>query len=284
MFELLLKSAVEIAKKLGEDRVFVVSNSYVDEELIQDIKVVVAPRKYSTFLESIVFSFEKEYDLEKLLGMEFIEKTMLGHHTSEYISSLAYLKNIPFSENFIVVVDLDSYKSVLILNPKKSRIYKAIVECSERVDSEVMRAVLNVALSIATKGREGRSIGTGFVIGDVKEVLRRSRQLILNPFEGHEREVRNIKDPFIWESIREFAQLDGVFIIDEDGIIVSAGRYLEASVGNLKIKPGLGGRHIACAAISQETEAIAVVVSESGGDIAIFKDGNEILRISSLFM
>ncbi len=30
-----------------------------------------------------------------------------------------------------------------------------------------------------------------------------------------------------WESIKEFAQLDGVFVIDETGIIHAAGRYLD---------------------------------------------------------
>ena len=78
----------------------------------------------------------------------------------------------------------------------------------------------------------------------------------------------------------EFAQLDGVFVLDEDGIIVSAGRYLEVSVKDLKIAKGFGARHLACAAITRETEAIAVVVSESG-DIRVYKDGEEILVIDS---
>jgi len=78
----------------------------------------------------------------------------------------------------------------------------------------------------------------------------------------------------------EFAQLDGVFVIGEDGIIEAAGRYLEVSGRDLKIKKGLGGRHLACASITRETEAIAVVVSESG-DIKIYKDGEEILEINA---
>jgi len=284
MLDLLLKNAIGIAKAVNEDQIFVISNSYVDAEAIDGIKIYNVPKKYSTYIESVIFSLEKEYDLEKILGTEFIEKMIIGHHTFEYVSSLAYLKNIPISDNFVILVFLESYQGILILNPKKSSLYKAIIECSERVDPEIIRAILNVAVTLAAKGREGKTIGTAFVVGDVREVMKRSRQLVINPFEGHSAEVRNIKDPYIWETMREFAQLDGVFVIDDDGTVVAAGRYLDVSASDLKIKPGLGARHMACAAISQETEAIAIVVSESGGDITIFKDGKEILRLSSILL
>ena len=38
---------------------------------------------------------------------------------------------------------------------------------------------------------------------------------------------RNVLDKRNWESIKEFAQLDGVFVVDENGIIHAAGRYLD---------------------------------------------------------
>jgi len=138
-------------------------------------------------------------------------------------------------------------------------------------------------LNIAQKGREGKKIGTAFVIGDVDEVLKRSSPLILNPYKGHSERERDITNPDTWESVMEFAQLDGVFVVREDGIIEAAGRYLEASGKDLKIKKGLGGRHLACASITRETEAIAVVVSESG-DIKIYKDGEEILEINATIL
>jgi DNA integrity scanning protein DisA with diadenylate cyclase activity len=284
MLDVLLKNAVDIAKMMDENQVFVISNSYIDAEKIEGIRVHNIPKKYSAYIESVFFSLEREYDMEKILGREFIEKIIISHHAFEYVSSLAYLRNIPISENFVILIYLESYMGIFVLNPKKSSFYRAISECSERVDQEILRAILNISVSLAAKGREGKSIGTAFVIGDVREVLRRSRQLVINPFEGHSAEVRNVKDPFIWETIKEFAQLDGVFVIDEDGTVISAGRYLDVSASDLKIKPGLGARHMACAAITQETEAIAIVVSESGGDITIFKDGKEILRISSIFL
>ncbi|MEM2023029.1 MAG: diadenylate cyclase, partial [Archaeoglobaceae archaeon] len=96
-----------------------------------------------------------------------------------------------------------------------------------RVDPTALRALLTVALNIAYKGREGKKIGTAFVMGDVEDVLSRSKQLIINPFQCQDEKLRDIKNPEIWESVMEFAQMDGVFVLDENGIIVSAGRYIE---------------------------------------------------------
>lgn len=67
-------------------------------------------------------------------------------------------------------------------------------------------------------------MGTIFVIGDTRRVLKHSRQLIPNPFKGHR---INVLDKESKEIIKEFAQLDGAFLIREDGRIVAAGRYLE---------------------------------------------------------
>ena len=45
---------------------------------------------------------------------------------------------------------------------------------------------------------------------------------------------------------------------------------------------GLGSRHFAGAAISKNTKAIAVVVSQSNGTVRIFQDGEVVLRIEPL--
>lgn len=278
MLDFLLDHAISIAKKIDSKAVVIISDIEPKERDKEDVMVFVAPRSYATLLESALCSLEHEGS--ETLGKEISEKIMVFSQTKDYISTLLYFKGIGLDGKAVGVVDLESMKGIIIADLGKSKIQKALLECAERVDPRVLKAVLTVSLSIAQKGREGKKIGTAFVIGDVQEVLKRSRQLILNPYEGHQEKDRDIKDPSNWESIREFAQLDGVFILDEKGIIISAGRYLEVSAKDLKLKPGLGGRHLACAAITRETEAIAVVISESGGDIVIYKDGEELLEIN----
>ena len=50
---------------------------------------------------------------------------------------------------------------------------------------ETLNEIVELAVEIAREGREGRRIGTLFVIGDVEETLARSRPLILDPLAGH---------------------------------------------------------------------------------------------------
>src|SRR3990172_785654 len=52
----------------------------------------------------------------------------------------------------------------------------------------VFEAVLEIAMEISIEGREGHAIGTAFIVGDSANVMARSRQLVVNPFDGHNRE------------------------------------------------------------------------------------------------
>ncbi len=278
MLDFLIERAVEIARSVEAKAVVVISNRDVSKKVIDGINVIPAPRRYTTLLESVVSSLEA-VNLDDVIGRELAEKILLISQSKDYISLMLYLKGLGLDGKAVAVTYLDSLKSVVLVDLEKGKLHSALKECAERIEPRVIKALLTVSLSIAHKGREGKPVGTAFVVGDVEEVLRRSRQLIINPYKGHPESVRDVKDPANWESIREFAQLDGVFVVDEKGYIVSAGRYIEVHAKDMKIRSGLGGRHLACAAISRETNAIAIVVSQSGGDITIYKDGEEILQI-----
>ncbi|MEX2399598.1 MAG: diadenylate cyclase [Rhodothermales bacterium] len=146
------------------------------------------------------------------------------------------------------------------------------------VDPGTLEEVLVLAVEIAREGREGRKIGTLFVIGDVESVMTRSRALILDPLLGHPETARSLSDPNCRETIKELAQLDGGFVVSGDGIVVSAARYFDASSGGIELPLGLGSRHMAGASISKYTSAVAVVVSESSV-VRIFNDGEVISEI-----
>src|SRR5258708_6977081 len=127
----------------------------------------------------------------------------------------------------------------------------------------LLETMVILAVEIAREGREGRKIGTLFTIGDTQAVLRNSRPLILDPLLGHPDEKKRITSHDMRETIKELAQLDGAFVISEEGIAVSACRYLNASSEGISLPLGLGSRHVAAASITRETKAVAVVVSES---------------------
>lgn len=137
----------------------------------------------------------------------------------------------------------------------------------------VVMAVIDIALDIGALGREGKTVGTAFIIGDTENVLKSSHQAVFNPFKGYPRYERNITRPEVVESIKELAKLDGAFVISEKGIVEAAGRHLDTRGVMTKQLRGLGSRHRAAAGITRATEAIAVVVSESTGRVTIIEKG-----------
>lgn len=150
-------------------------------------------------------------------------------------------------------------------------------ELADRADLNVVEKVLKLSMQIAGEGREGKRVGTLFVLGDTSKVLKNSRQVVINPFQGHDEAERNITDTATWETIKEYAQVDGAFIIRGDGVIESAGRYVDID-RSVELPSGLGGRHLAAASISRTTRAIAVAVSASGA-VRLFKNGEVLLEI-----
>ena len=152
--------------------------------------------------------------------------------------------------------------------------------CNEKRNINVitLEKVILLAIEIGREGREGRKIGTMFVVSDSDRTLKRSRLLILDPLWYHPEKQKSIDNPNMRETVKELAQLDGAFIITDNGIILSACRYIYPSSIDIDLPLGLGSRHIAAASITKETNAVAVVVSESSV-IRIFDDGEIISEI-----
>lgn len=156
---------------------------------------------------------------------------------------------------------------------------KNIGGISEAVQPQVFETTLNLAIELANKGREGKPLGTIFVLGDEERVMQLSKQMIINPFKGYSEDERNIMSPSLKETIREFSALDGAFIIGAGGTVMTAGRYLGATADSTDVPRGLGSRHLAAAGITALTKAVAIVISESTGDVRIFKDGKVLMAI-----
>jgi DNA integrity scanning protein DisA with diadenylate cyclase activity len=127
-------------------------------------------------------------------------------------------------------------------------------------------------MEISREGREGRKVGTMFVIADTESTLRQSRPMILDPLFGHPESRKRIDDPGMRETVKELAQLDGAFIVSDEGVVLSACRYIDATSEGLDLPLGLGSRHMAAASITRTTNSVAVVVSESSM-VRVFDNG-----------
>jgi DNA integrity scanning protein DisA with diadenylate cyclase activity len=146
-------------------------------------------------------------------------------------------------------------------------------------NSDVFERVLGIATSLAHDGREGRPVGTTFVIGDAKELEPFVDQMIFNPFRGYPEKDRNILDPAMEETIREFSAIDGAFLIQRDGVVQTAGTFLKSAVLGENLPRGLGARHKSAAAITAVTNALAVTISESTGTVTVFRGGKILIEV-----
>jgi DNA integrity scanning protein DisA with diadenylate cyclase activity len=153
------------------------------------------------------------------------------------------------------------------------------VAFSRDVTPAVFERVLTLATQLAAEGREGRPVGALFVLGDSEHVLAQSRSLVLNPFQGHPESGRNILDPGLEETIKEFSALDGAFIVRGDGVVLTAGTQLMPTASEVRLAGGLGTRHAAAAGITASTLALTVCVSQSTGTVSVFKSGQLVTDI-----
>jgi DNA integrity scanning protein DisA with diadenylate cyclase activity len=152
---------------------------------------------------------------------------------------------------------------------------------TSRVPSTILETLIDLAMSIAVDGWEGHPLGTLMVVGDTAAVMEKSKQLTLNPFQGYSEAEKNVLNPEVRHAIKNFAVLDGAFVIREDGVVLAAGRYVKFDENKeFKVPLGLGARHVAAAGISQDTEALAIVVSETTGEVRVFQKGRCVMQMS----
>lgn len=150
-----------------------------------------------------------------------------------------------------------------------------------RVPLDTLKLVVDLAVEIGREGRESKSVGTMFVVGDTRRVLASSHSVGFDPVKGYNRKDRNLDDPRVREGVKEIAQMDGAILVSADGTVEAACRYIDASAATITLSKGLGARHWAAAAISRASKAVAVTVSESNGTVRIFQNGEVMLRIES---
>lgn len=280
-FEALLKLATELAQRHADATVMVLLEGPTDWTKLRTstkgVKTIVAAEspqilEGSEELELVPLAVDMAnspvYDrlsqaLIEAMADEFV---MPGGHVVAVYSGFE-----PGEMDSLSVISLSEHFSRLTVRDLK--------QLETRVPLDTLQAVVNLAVEVGREGREGRPVGTMFVVGDTRKVMSKSYPQVFDPFRGYGREDRNLKSARVREQVKELAQLDGAFVVAGDGTVVSGARYIDANADGITLSKGLGARHWAAAAISRVTNAIAVTVSESNGTVRLFQNGQVILRI-----
>jgi len=289
----LIKQAVKLAESIKANSILLLTENVESYDVIAKSKtklpIVVATAHEETFKKLVKKAMINTLDIDFLdiTKSEASKNTyamkLTNRETSiikdiEEATALGMKRGVFGNKDLIVVLTstvTDETTGIVVYEVKKDQLNFSLYEVLKKrnIKLEIFEAVLNVALDIGREGREGKLVGTAFLVGDSDEVMRRSKQLILNPFAGHLIGERVVTNHEINETIKELSQIDGVFIVSEDGVIESAGRYLNVDVDKVDLPPGLGSMHAAVFVMTKETSSIGITVSKSGGIIRILENG-----------
>lgn len=275
-------AAAKIARDIGSDCVVSIEKIEKKESKEDD-------KEHARVLVSIfrkqINEEEDKAKWEKLVYETRMNRVMSGTVApiKDLLMEAVNKKYIQKGERVVCVEDESlgmGYKGLLFIFDVDQIFFNiSTMKLAENLDSEAIEAIINIALEISNEGREGRKVGTAFVVGNIAEISPYVKQMIINPFSGVPEEMRKVTDPEIKETVKEFAQLDGVFILSDKGIIHSAGTYINVD-GSDVVLPGYGTRHRCSCALTKRTSAIVIVVSESGGRVTVFKDGKISMRLA----
>lgn len=177
----------------------------------------------------------------------------------------------PGEANLVVVIEVEQDLEELIITD--------LVKLTDGIRPKALDYAVAIACKIGRAARRGKRIGAIFMLGDSLKVLEGSRQLIPNPFKGHEQANRTLMNVEIHDAIVELSKLDGAFVVRGDGYIQTAGVFLAAFKVDVELPSGLGARHAAAAAATARTAATGVVVSATDGNVRVFSAGRMVLRM-----
>ena len=274
--ELIGKAATRLSKDIGADCLVSIEKAQKESTDFSFIYVRLAIFKKTA--KSVYTKLTYNTKMRKQIGGSTLP-------VKEILMEAVNRHFINKGERIVCVADESigtGYKGLIfVFDVDKIFFNMSIHNLTEKISSDVLEAILGIALEIVSEGREGRRIGTAFIVGDAGELSKHARQLIINPFQNYPAELRQITDPDLKETIKGFAQLDGAFFIDQNGTVLSAGTHINLDMSAVQIDglDGFGTRHRYSSAITKLADSIAVVVSESGGTVRVFKDGRIVMKL-----
>ncbi|MGL6225703.1 MAG: DNA integrity scanning protein DisA nucleotide-binding domain protein [Thermoguttaceae bacterium] len=284
-FRQILELAIQANDETGSAAIFFLVNGPVDwarlRRLAPKSKIIAVSRKQEFLLETTENQFPSIQ--LSLSGDDVAVYDQLTHAIIEAVAK----DLIPTGSRVIALYgefDPSLFDTITIVNLREhlDRLTGQDLRLLQtKVPLKTLKMVVDLALEIGREGREGKAVGALFVVGDTRKVLSESKPAGFDPVRGYQRRERFLGDPKVREGIKEIAQLDGAFIVSGDGTVEAACRYLDTSTAMITVSKGLGARHWAAAAVSRTTNAVAVAVSQSGGTVRIFHNGEVVLRIES---
>ncbi|MEO1525164.1 MAG: diadenylate cyclase [Planctomycetota bacterium] len=275
----MLASAMALVQEVSADAIMVLLEGASDWEKIAEMA------KQTEFDKHIIVALDDENELEGA-SEAGLKPLALNKEKAPLLERLQHALLEATADEFIKPNDevvalyggftagrLDSI-SHLKLDERMRRLTSRDLQSIESsVPLQTLKAVIDLAVQIGLEGREGKPVGTLFVVGDTRNVLKHAKDSGCDPFRGYNKKARSLLDPKVQSDAKELSQLDGAFVVTADGTIERSRQMLEVLHEDLVISKGLGARHWAAAAITRRTKAISIVVSQSTGTVRLYQNG-----------
>ena len=230
-FKHVLRSAVHLAESTGSSAVVLIAEQPLDfGRMRQDApevrfivgsdvpEVVEAARNADVDVVSIPNEQQtRQFQVTQVL-LEAIADELLQTGDDVIVVYSAFEKD-----------SLDTVTAVRLGDQLSKLTSRDLQRLETKVPLDTLRIVVDLACEIGREGREGKPVGTLFVVGNHRKVMELSSPTIHDPFRGYPKSERALRDARVRESLKELAQIDGAFVISSDGLAVAAGRHLSAT-------------------------------------------------------
>ncbi|MFP4608307.1 MAG: hypothetical protein ACLFNY_01840, partial [Candidatus Aenigmatarchaeota archaeon] len=187
---------------------------------IDDVPITIFTKKpaLSSFLG------ESNVDLQRVRGDPAVGLDVLDQ-VKELVVSCVAEGMIDHEDHVMLVVSAD-IQTILCFDMEELGVVDLRNEVEDRIGLKLLEDVFRLGTKIVREGKEGFPAGALFIIGDMNRVLNKTTESVQNPLEGQADEQNNIKNKENWNTIKEFAMLDGALVLDKFGNPVAAGRYV----------------------------------------------------------
>jgi len=281
----LIQHAFVLARELSIDKILIQGDEFHDQRWVRqqqrdEILIWLSHREKALPQVDGKTNFAVTLPGQKLSRMDQIQIGLMMSVSEGYVAP---------DETILTLTGLvgsQRLDNLLITNPRRDHPWLRDRSLGE-LEGKLLRSkeffkLLEIALRFAQEGREGRAIGTTFVLGDVSDLDPYLRQLILNPCKGHPQRLRNIHSRHFLEVLRELAALDGAFIVNLRGVVERAGSYLTPPSlrPNVRMRAGRGARHASACSITAACDVLAIVLSQSSASVTVYYRGSAILELN----
>ncbi len=272
-----IETVLRAKEQMSPSNILLLTDS---EELMENLSDQIddVPLYVFTQNPSLSLSLNKSnVDLQRINSSPDVGLDVLDQAKEIVFSCVA--EGLIYQDDHVMVVISTDIQTLLCFDVKELGIVNLRKEIEDKIDLKLLEKVFELGTKIVREGKEGHPTGALFIIGDMNRVLNRTTESVRNPLQGQAEDQCNIKKKDNWNTIKEFAMLDGALLLDKFGNPVAAGRYVTfKDDSDIRVEEGLGGRHLAASYITDKTGAVAMVVA-SEGIIRVYNDGQNIYEV-----